>query len=191
VSYVPYPAIYPSESRAFRYLGDYSYLQAPGGWKLSGKKRWIGNGTFADVTGPSCTFSLSPFIIFRALTTPVPSHSPVVWARDTDTNKVKAFIIEKVQPCLARELGHLFVRVGLDAAAAPSTYSAFAVQGSPGHFTEKIENKIALRCVQNADITLKDCFVPDRNWIPGVKSFADTAKASLKAPLLYHRLLPR
>lgn len=30
-----------------------------------------------------------------------------------------------------------------------------------------MENKIALRCVQNGDITLTDCFVPDSDRIPG------------------------
>ena len=29
---------------------------------------------------------------------------------------------------------------------------------------------------------LKDCFVPDKNVIPGVKSFGDTAKASHRSP---------
>jgi len=88
-----------------------------GGWVLNGFKRWIGNGTFADVT--------------------------VVWARDTASKRVKAFVVEK---------------------------------GSKGHRATKIENKTALRCVQNADIVLEDCFVPDSCELPGARSFADTAK---------------
>eukprot|EP00193_Tetraselmis_chui_P004173 CAMPEP_0177752204 /NCGR_PEP_ID=MMETSP0491_2-20121128/793_1 /TAXON_ID=63592 /ORGANISM="Tetraselmis chuii, Strain PLY429" /LENGTH=430 /DNA_ID=CAMNT_0019267389 /DNA_START=119 /DNA_END=1411 /DNA_ORIENTATION=+ len=88
-----------------------------GGWILDGQKRWIGNGTFADVT--------------------------VVWARNTATGSVNAFLVEK---------------------------------DTPGLTASKIENKIALRCVQNADITLRGCFVPDSARLPGVDSFADTAK---------------
>ena len=44
-------------------------------------------------------------------------------------------------------------------------------KGSKGLRTSKIENKIALRCVQNADIFLDECFVPDSARLPGVKSF--------------------
>jgi acyl-CoA oxidase len=31
-----------------------------------------------------------------------------------------------------------------------------------------MQNKIALRCVQNGDILLKDAFVPDEDRLPGV-----------------------
>jgi glutaryl-CoA dehydrogenase len=46
-------------------------------WILNGQKRWIGNGTFADLT--------------------------VVWARDVDDNQVKGFIVEKGTPGFATE----------------------------------------------------------------------------------------
>jgi glutaryl-CoA dehydrogenase len=46
-------------------------------WILNGQKRWIGNGTFADLT--------------------------VVWARDVDDNQVKGFIVEKGTPGFAAE----------------------------------------------------------------------------------------
>ena len=88
-----------------------------GGWVLNGRKRWIGNGTFADVI--------------------------VVWARNEETKGVNAFIVRK---------------------------------GNPGFRATKIANKIALRCVQNADIDLKEAFVPDSDRLPGVESFADTNK---------------
>lgn len=88
-----------------------------GGWILNGRKRWIGNGTFADVI--------------------------VVWARNEESGQVNAFIVKK---------------------------------DNPGFKASKIENKIALRCVQNADIELKEAFVPDSDRLPGVKSFADTNK---------------
>lgn len=68
--------------------------QVPGGWVINGQKRWIGNGTWAD----TC----------------------IMWARNTETGQVNAFIVRK---------------------------------GNPGLRTSKIENKIALRCVQNADMT--------------------------------------
>ena len=55
--------------------------------------------------------------------------------------------------------------------------NAFIVRkGTPGYKTEKIENKIALRCVQNADMTFERCFVPDSARLPGVESFKDTNK---------------
>lgn len=87
-----------------------------GGWLLNGRKRWIGNATFADII--------------------------IVWARSSVTGQVNAFIVRK---------------------------------GTPGLTTSKIENKIALRCVQNADILMEDVFVPDSDRLPGVNSFADAA----------------
>jgi len=91
--------------------------KVPGGWKLNGQKRWIGNGTWAEVV--------------------------VVWARNTQNNQVNCFIVRK---------------------------------GAPGFKATKIENKIALRCVQNADMLFEDCFVPDSARLPGVDSFKDTNK---------------
>lgn len=44
-----------------------------------------------------------------------------------------------------------------------------------GFVPTKIEGKIALRSVQNADITLTDVFVPDDHRLEGARSFADTA----------------
>ncbi len=50
--------------------------------------------------------------------------------------------------------------------------NAFVVKkGTKGFKTSKIENKIALRCVQNADIEMTQCFVPDSARLPGVNSF--------------------
>ena len=50
--------------------------------------------------------------------------------------------------------------------------NAFVVKkGTKGFKTSKIENKIALRCVQNADIEMTKCFVPDSARLPGVNSF--------------------
>jgi acyl-CoA oxidase len=46
--------------------------KVPGGWKLNGQKRWIGNATFADVV--------------------------VIWARNMDTKQVNAFIVKKGTP---------------------------------------------------------------------------------------------
>jgi len=85
-------------------------------WVLNGSKRWIGNGTFADLI--------------------------VVWARDLDDDKVKGFVVR----------GY-----------------------NPGSAATKIENKIALRIVQNADITLTDCRVPEADRLAGANSFKDTA----------------
>ncbi|KAK9835509.1 hypothetical protein WJX74_002019 [Apatococcus lobatus] len=92
-----------------------SAKKVEGGWELNGKKRWIGNATFAEWI--------------------------VIWARRADTGDVNAFLVKK---------------------------------GTPGLQTRKIENKIALRCVQNADIRLESCWVPDSARLPGVNSFKDT-----------------
>ncbi|HKN98629.1 MAG TPA: acyl-CoA dehydrogenase family protein [Pseudonocardiaceae bacterium] len=86
------------------------------GWVLNGAKRWIGNGTFADLI--------------------------VVWAKDTEDGQVKGFVVER---------------------------------GTPGFTATRIEHKIALRTVQNADIELVDCRVPEANRLPKARSFRDTA----------------
>jgi glutaryl-CoA dehydrogenase len=87
-----------------------------GRWVLNGAKRWIGNGTFADLV--------------------------IIWARDLDDDKVKGFVVEK---------------------------------GTPGFSTTKMEGKLALRMVQNADITLDDCVVDEDHRLQQANSFADTA----------------
>ncbi len=85
-------------------------------WVLNGAKRWIGNATFADLI--------------------------IVWARDTESNHVLGFVVEK---------------------------------GTPGFCATKIENKIALRIVQNADIVLEDCRVPDANHLENATTFKATS----------------
>ncbi|MEU2351141.1 acyl-CoA dehydrogenase family protein [Modestobacter sp. NPDC049651] len=86
-------------------------------WVLNGAKRWIGNGTFADVV--------------------------VVFARDVDDDQVKTFVVEK---------------------------------GTPGFTATKIEDKFALRTVQNADITFTDCRIPADDKLEGGNSFRDVNK---------------
>ncbi len=85
-------------------------------WVINGAKRWIGNATWSDIC--------------------------IIWARDTDDNKVKGFIVPT---------------------------------NTPGYSATKIERKISLRMVQNADIVLTDVVVPDSLRLPGANSFADTA----------------
>src|SRR4029453_12884564 len=54
---------------------------------------------------------------------------------------------------------------------------AFIVENkTPGFSVDKIENKIALKVVQNGHITLKDVRVPESNRLQGGNSFRDTAK---------------
>jgi len=86
-------------------------------WVLDGEKKWIGNATFADLT--------------------------VIWARDTDTDEVLGFVVEK---------------------------------GAPGFTTEAIGDKIALRVVQNAHITLDGVRVPETDRLQGARSFDDTGR---------------
>ncbi len=47
---------------------------------------------------------------------------------------------------------------------------------TPGFSVEKIEHKIALKVVQNGQITLKDVQVPEANRLQGGNSFRDTAR---------------
>src|SRR5712671_4618475 len=47
---------------------------------------------------------------------------------------------------------------------------------TPGFSVEKIENKIALKVVQNGLITMENCRVPEENRLQGDKSFRDTAR---------------
>jgi glutaryl-CoA dehydrogenase len=47
---------------------------------------------------------------------------------------------------------------------------------TPGMDAEKIEDKMALRIVQNALITLRDCAVPESDRLQNANSFKDTAK---------------
>lgn len=47
-------------------------------------------------------------------------------------------------------------------------------RGSPGFEAIKMEGKFSLRITQNGAITLKDCFVPDRNKLTHAKDFQST-----------------
>ncbi len=47
---------------------------------------------------------------------------------------------------------------------------------TPGFKVEKIQNKIALKVVQNGQITMENCRIPEENRLQGDKSFRDTAR---------------
>ncbi len=47
---------------------------------------------------------------------------------------------------------------------------------TPGFNPQKMKHKMALRVVQNANIQLKDCRVPESHRLSNARSFADTAK---------------
>jgi glutaryl-CoA dehydrogenase len=84
-------------------------------WVLEGSKRWIGNGTIAEVI--------------------------LVWARDVEDGQIKGFLVER---------------------------------GTPGLTTTLIENKLAARIVENADIELRGVRIPAANHLPGTRTFSDT-----------------
>jgi glutaryl-CoA dehydrogenase len=86
-------------------------------WILDGQKKWIGNGSFADLV--------------------------IIWAQDVDTQRVLGFVVEK---------------------------------DTPGFSAVDLEDKIALRAVQNALITLEGVRVPEENRLQEANSFKDTAK---------------
>ena len=59
---------------------------------------------------------------------------------------------------------------------ADDQVKGFVVEkGTDGFVATKIERKLALRTVQNADITLTDCRVAEANRLPGANSFRDTS----------------
>ena len=86
-------------------------------WVLDGKKKWIGNASFADLT--------------------------IIWARSTEDDTVQGFVVEK---------------------------------DTPGFHTENLRDKIALRVVQNAEITLSGVRVPEENRLQEARTFRDTVK---------------
>ncbi len=86
-------------------------------WVLDGQKKWIGNATFADYV--------------------------IIWARSTEDDQVKGFVVEK---------------------------------GTPGFETSKMHDKIALRVVQNAHITMDGVRVPEENRLQRANSFRETAE---------------
>src|SRR5882762_6204507 len=61
---------------------------------------------------------------------------------------------------------------------ADNQVKAFIVENktTPGFSVEKIQNKIALKVVQNGQITMKDCRVPEANRLQADASFRDTAR---------------
>jgi glutaryl-CoA dehydrogenase len=85
-------------------------------WVLDGEKKWIGNGSFADLV--------------------------IIWAQDVDTQRVLGFVVE---------------------------------QGTDGMSAVDLEDKIALRAVQNAAITLEGVRVPEENRLQDAGGFRDTA----------------
>ncbi len=91
-------------------------------WVIDGTKKWIGNGTVADVV--------------------------VVWARDVADGQVKGFLVE------------------------PGP----ADRRLPGYDARRIDGKVSLRAVWQAEITLTDVRVPESNRLPGANSFRDTAR---------------
>src|SRR6476620_1966216 len=61
---------------------------------------------------------------------------------------------------------------------ADNQVKAFVVENktTPGFSVEKIQNKIALKVVQNGEITMKDCRIPDENRLQGgTGTFRDAA----------------
>src|SRR5579859_2479413 len=61
---------------------------------------------------------------------------------------------------------------------ADNQVKAFIVENktTPGFKVEKIQNKIALKVVQNGLITMEDCRIPEANRLQQDQSFRDTAR---------------
>ena len=86
-------------------------------YQLDGAKRWIGNGTIADVM--------------------------VLWARDTGDGQVKGFLVEK---------------------------------DTPGLVATRIEGKVSVRAIWQADIVLTDVHVPLDAKLPEANTFKDAGR---------------
>ena len=144
---------------------------------LNGRKRWIGNATFADI-----------IVIWArsSETNQVRLHSSTSWSETADPHRGHAwhshiraqglYSMEKHFPASEKQSPVCVASWKAENELLKSVrrlqVNAFIVRkGSQGLRTSKIENKIALRCVQNADIFLDDCFVPDSARLPGVSSF--------------------
>src|SRR5712672_2951737 len=63
-------------------------------------------------------------------------------------------------------------------ALADNQVKGFIVENksTPGFSVEKIENKIALKVVQNGHITMENCRIPEENRLQADASFRDTAR---------------
>jgi len=61
---------------------------------------------------------------------------------------------------------------------ADNQVKAFVIENktTPGFKVDKIQNKIALKIVQNGLITMENCRVPEENRLQGNSSFRDTAR---------------
>src|SRR5438128_3660358 len=61
---------------------------------------------------------------------------------------------------------------------ADNQVKAFIIENktTPGFKVEKIQNKIALKVVQNGHITMEDCRIPEENRLQQDQSFRDTAR---------------
>src|SRR6266581_1474974 len=61
---------------------------------------------------------------------------------------------------------------------ADNQVKAFIVENktTPGFKVEKIQNKIALKIVQNGEITMENCRIPEENRLQADQSFRDTAR---------------
>jgi alkylation response protein AidB-like acyl-CoA dehydrogenase len=61
---------------------------------------------------------------------------------------------------------------------ADNQVKAFVIENktTPGFNVDKIQNKIALKIVQNGLITMENCRVPEENRLQGDSSFRDTAR---------------
>jgi len=92
-----------------------NHRKVDGGYILNGRKRWIGNATFADII--------------------------IVISRSQDTGEINAFYLDI----------SMIERINI----------------------KKIEGKMSLRIVQNADIKIKDLFIPDKYLLPKCHSFKD------------------
>lgn len=94
-------------------------------WVINGAKRWIGNGSM--------------------------SHLNIVFARDDEDGKVKAFVMEREDP--------------RDPESRPEGFSYEVITGKAGK-----------RAILQANMFFNDVRVPESNRLPGCESFKDVSR---------------
>src|SRR6266704_3022138 len=74
--------------------------------------------------------------------------------------------------------GGMLTTAKRDGDVADNQVKAFIVENktTPGFKVEKIQNKIALKVVQNGLITMENCRIPEENRLQADESFRDTAR---------------
>jgi len=129
------------------------------------------------------TINMDKFICF-GLTEP--NHGSDTSSMETTATKTEGgYILNGSKRWIGNATFADYIIVWAKNADDGNRIQAFLVtRGSSGLKTSKIENKYSLRMVQNADIELKNVFVPTKNKLTKSKDFATGTNVILEASRL-------